>query len=125
MRADWARGAPEAMVRDGVSFVSFAPLVEQIGAAKPKVGAVSRWDAATRTATLQSGSLRLSFTPGKRAMTVRQNDAPTREVPLRAAPVMLSIGKQSRLYVPLAAPVRALGLSLQVEPDKHFFNIGR
>ena len=124
-RGELGVGAPVGFVREGVSFVAFQHLATAANVINSKVRAVSRWDAATRTATLQRGPTKISFTPGRAAMTLQSGDAPAQQIALRAAPQILTIGGKQSLYVPLAAPVRALGLKLQVEPDKHYFKIGQ
>ena len=124
-RGELGAGAPVGFVRAGVSFVSFKHLVLAANVINSKVRAASQWNAVTRTATLQRGKIRLSFTPGRAEMTLQRGDAPAQQIKLRAAPRMLEISGKQSLYIPMAAPVRALGLKLKVEPKQHWFKISK
>lgn len=116
--------APNGFVRDGVSFVEFGFLEQRAKAMNENVAVTSSWDKASGATTLQRGALKLSFTPGQRAMKVRDGDAEARTVELRAAPVLVRKGERNALFVPLAQSARALGMKIKVEAARRRFSVG-
>ena len=110
---------PHAFMRDGVAMVAF----DYLARVTPK-GARS-YDAATRTASLQTQGVKISLAPGNRAMTVTKNGKSS-EVLLPVAPVLLPVvGVGRALYVPLAATANQLGLPFTLNAAAHRFRLGK
>lgn len=108
---------PHAFMSNGVAMVSFDHL------ARVTQNSKRGYNAATRTASLQTKGTKLSFAPGNRAMTVVKNGQ-SKEIALPVAPVLVPMADGERaLYVPLAA-AGELGLPFVVNAAARRFRLG-
>ncbi|MEC0368561.1 stalk domain-containing protein [Paenibacillus chibensis] len=89
------------VVRQNLNFVAIKDIVDAIGAA-------SKWDNKTASATITYEGHTVVITIGSKTVKVDGQN-----VPVDAAAFLNTVGKESKTYVPLAALASGLGLDVQ------------